>query len=107
MLSAQALAIVRLRAADKTRDELLFQGVAGPRKSLEAIIAQTGISFSAHDCRRTFGTIAASILPGYVVKRLLNHSDGQDVTGAHYVHLDEATLAKAWQAVADFVLPRP
>ena len=103
MLSVQALAIVRLRAADKTPDELLFQGVADPRKSLEAIIAQTGISFSAHDCRRTFGTIAASTLPGYVVKRLLNHSDGQDVTGAHYVHLDDATLAHAWQAVADFI----
>jgi integrase len=41
---------------------------------------QSGVPFSAHDCRRTFSAIAAGVLPGYVVKRLLNHADGNDVS---------------------------
>ena len=90
---------------NKEGDLPLFASAANPRKSAKAVIEATGIEFSAHDCRRTFATIAAARLPGYVVKRLLNHSAGNDVTAAHYVHLDEATLRNAWQVVADAVAP--
>lgn len=43
------------------------------------------------------------MLPGYIVKRLVNHADGGDVTAAHYVNIDEATLRGAWQTVADII----
>ena len=105
LLSKQALALVKARAANKAPDDLLFVGAADPRKSLQAIIDATGIPFSAHDCRRTFASIAAARLPGYVVKRLMNHASGGDVTAAHYVHLDEDTLRAAWQTVADAIVP--
>lgn len=43
-----------------------------------------GISFMLHDLRRTFITIAESIDISYAaLKRLLNHSDGNDVTGGY------------------------
>ena len=73
--------------------EPLFGRAGDPRKSLATIIKQSGAEFSAHDCRRTFVSIAASRLPGYVVKRLANHAGNGDVTAAHYVHLDEHTCA--------------
>lgn len=45
---------------------------------------QPGISFMLHDLRRTFITIAESIDISYAaLKRLLNHSDGNDVTGGY------------------------
>ena len=105
-LSTPALAIVRARCANKEADELVFAGAKYPQRTLTAIIAATGISFSAHDLRRTFATIAAARLPGYVVKRLLNHADGSDVTLAHYVQFDEVTMRAAWQIVADAIVPK-
>ena len=97
--------MVKSRAANKAPDDLLFVGAADPRKSLQAIIDATGIPFSAHDCRRTFASIAAARLPGYVFKHLMNHAAGGDVTAAHYVHPDEDTMRAAWQTVADAIVP--
>jgi len=43
-----------------------------------------GIEFTQHDLRRTFITIAESLdIPYAALKRLLNHSDGNDVTGGY------------------------
>lgn len=43
-----------------------------------------GISFMLHDLRRTFITTAESLDISYAaLKRLLNHSDGNDVTGGY------------------------
>ncbi len=43
-----------------------------------------GIKFCLHDLRRTFVTIAESLDISYAaLKRLLNHSDGNDVTGGY------------------------
>lgn len=43
-----------------------------------------GIKFCLHDLRRTFITIAESLdIPYAALKRLLNHSDGNDVTGGY------------------------
>ncbi len=104
-LSKQALVLVRARAANKEDEDFVFAGAKHPRETLASIIAETGIPFSAHDLRRTFATIAAARLPGYVVKRLLNHADGGDVTLGHYVQFDEATMRTAWQLVADAIVP--
>ncbi len=103
LLGSQARKIVASRVGKRPPVELLFESVADPRKSLRKIIKASGVEFSAHDCRRTFGSIAASLLPGYVVKRLMNHGHGNDVTGAHYVNLDEGALRDGWQKVADFI----
>lgn len=103
LLSKQAKAIAKGRVAGKKPEELLFDQAADPRKSIARIIRESSVPFSPHDCRRTFSSIAASALPGYTVKRLMNHANGNDVTAAHYVNLDEATLRGAWQAVADII----
>jgi integrase len=41
-----------------------------------------GIKFCLHDLRRTFITVSLDI-PYAALKRLLNHSDGNDVTGGY------------------------
>jgi integrase len=107
LLSTQAQDIVARRVGKRASNEFLFEASVDPRKSLRKIVKASGVEFSAHDCRRTFGSIAASLLPGYVVKRLMNHGHGNDVTGAHYVNLDEKVLRKGWQEVADFVASQP
>jgi hypothetical protein len=68
---------------------------------LANVIEASGVPFSPHDCRRTFSTTAANLLPELVLKRLLNYAVGDDVTAGHYVHLGEADLRGAWQRVAD------
>jgi integrase len=107
LLGTTASKIVARRVADRPADEFLFESAVDPRKSLRKIMKASGVAFSAHDCRRTFGSIAASLLPGYVVKRLMNHGHGNDVTGAHYVNLDERTLREGWQKVDDFIGAQP
>jgi integrase len=43
-----------------------------------------GIEFTQHDLRRTFITVAESLdIPYAALKKLLNHSDGNDVTGGY------------------------
>ena len=38
-----------------------------------------------------------------LLKRMMNHAAGGDVTLGHYVAKSEAQLRAGWQAVADFV----
>lgn len=46
----------------------------------------SGITFTLHDLRRTFVTIAESLdIPHYALKRLLNHRTGGDVTGGYII----------------------
>jgi integrase len=46
----------------------------------------SGVSFSLHDLRRTFITVAESLdIPAYALKRLLNHRADGDVTGGYIV----------------------
>jgi len=53
---------------------------------LRRIVAKSGVSFSLHDMRRTFITIAESLdIPAYALKRLLNHRADGDVTGGYIV----------------------
>ena len=68
---------------------LILNGVAS-QDELDIKIAkdpehiQPGISFMLHDLRRTFITVAESLdIPYAALKRLLNHSDGNDVTGGY------------------------
>lgn len=56
------------------------------KKFLDRVEAGSGVSFTLHDLRRTFITIAESLdVPYYALKRLLNHRANGDVTGGYIV----------------------
>lgn len=56
------------------------------KKFLQRVSAGSGVSFTLHDLRRTFITIAESLdVPYYALKRLLNHRANGDVTGGYIV----------------------
>lgn len=75
-----------------------------PRKLLAGVIADCGITFTPHDLRRTFATVADSLeTSGYAIKRLLNHKSGSDVT-AGYIMNDVDRLRKPMQMITDFML---
>lgn len=64
----------------------------------------SGIEFTMHDLRRTFVTIAQSLdVPAYALKRLLNHRDGNDVTGG-YIVISADRLRAPVQQIAEYVL---
>jgi integrase len=74
------------------------------RYAQAAIEKESGVSFCIHDLRRTFATIAESLdVPGYALKRLLNHADGADVT-AGYIVASTERLREPMQRVTDYVL---
>lgn len=61
-----------------TADELTVKAAQNPDDIVE------GIKFCLHDLRRTFITVAESLdIPYAALKRLLNHSEGNDVTGGY------------------------
>lgn len=77
--------------------------VGDPRKTLGTINAAAGVTITGHDLRATFASVAEELVSAYTLKRMLNHAEAGDVTGAHYVGKSEAQLRAGWQAVADFV----
>lgn len=75
-----------------------------PRKQMAKVIATSGVSFTVHDLRRTFITIAESLdIPAYALKRLLNHKSNSDVT-AGYIVIDVERLRRPMQQIADYIL---
>ncbi len=74
------------------------------RYAQAAVEQASGVSFSIHDLRRTFATIAESLdIPAYGLKRLLNHADGADVT-AGYIVANVERLREPMQRITDYVL---
>ena len=102
LLSSQALAIVKHRIEGKKPHAPLFD-VVDARKTLRAINQGSGVRIGGHDLRATFASVAEDLVSHYVLKRMLNHADGGDVTGGHYVGKSEAQLRAGWQAVADLI----
>jgi integrase len=75
-----------------------------PRKQMAKVIETSGVSFTVHDLRRTFITIAESLdIPAYALKRLLNHKMNNDVT-AGYIMNDVERLRKPMQQITDHLL---
>lgn len=75
-----------------------------PRSVLRKITQTSGITFTIHDLRRTFITVAESLdIPAYALKRLLNHKMTNDVT-AGYIVTDVERLRKPMQMITDFLL---
>jgi len=76
------------------------------RYCLHAVTQQSGISFTCHDLRRTFATIAESLdLSAYAIKRLLNHKQQRDVTSGYIIN-DTERLREPMQRITDFVLAK-
>lgn len=69
----------------------------------QAVLKQTGLWISPHDLRRTFASIAAELLPAYLLKRLTNHANGADVT-LGYVIKSVADLREPMQKVENAIL---
>lgn len=64
----------------------------------------SGVSFTLHDLRRTFVTVAESLdIPHYALKRLLNHRTDGDVTGG-YIVMDVERLRRPVERVAERIL---
>jgi integrase len=75
-----------------------------PRKVMEKVITNSGVTFTLHDLRRTFITIAESLdIPAYALKRLMNHKMNHDVT-AGYIVMDVERLRAPMQMIADHLL---
>lgn len=80
--------------------------MAIPRWPLDQVTLKTGVEFSSHDLRRTFATIAeASLLPETIIKRLLNHTTDNNVTGG-YIRTEANTHKQAIDRIAGFIQDR-
>lgn len=74
------------------------------KKFTARVEQRSGVSFTLHDLRRTFVTIAESLdVPHYALKRLLNHRLSGDVTAGYIVSQPER-LRGPVEAVADRIL---
>jgi integrase len=77
--------------------------VVSLKDSQRNVIEASGVSFTLHDLRRTFTTVAESLdIPGYALKRMLNHSDGADVT-AGYIVASVERLREPMEKVAEYL----
>ncbi|MBL4571835.1 MAG: integrase family protein [Gammaproteobacteria bacterium] len=75
-----------------------------PRTAVERVADLSGVPFTLHDLRRTFITIAESLdIPGYALKRLLNHKDPNDVT-AGYIISSVERLRGPMNQIAAFIV---
>ena len=102
MLSRQAMDIVERNCRGRKPDDPLFP-IVDARKTLAWINAQAGTHVQGHGLRATFASIAEELVSGAVLKKMMNHAAGGDVTFGHYVAKSEAQLRSGWQIVADFV----
>lgn len=102
LLSRQALELAKAYCKDRKPDTPLFP-IVDARKTLARINTEAGTTVQGHGLRATFASIAEELVSGGVLKRMMNHAAGGDVTLGHYVGKGEAQLRAGWQTVADFV----
>ena len=95
-----------VRKGEQKTADFVFPGenggrAADPRLRSEEIVKKSGITFTPHDLRRTFATVAESLdLSWKTVKSLLNPKMEDDVT-AGYVVSDAERMRAAMQAITD------
>lgn len=78
--------------------------IVEPRKQFNKVIAWSGVSFTLHDLRRTFITVAESLeLSQYAIKHLVNHKMPNDVT-AGYIVMDPERLRPAMEMITQALL---
>lgn len=91
-------------------NEYVFPGAGGvghiteQRKQMAKVIQESGVTFTIHDLRRTFITIAESQdISAYALKNLLNHKMNNDVT-AGYIINDVERLREPMQKITSYLL---
>ncbi|MBF0293528.1 MAG: integrase family protein [Nitrospinae bacterium] len=109
-LSDHVHGLLARRYEKRGAGEFVFSGeseggyLVEPKRQMKKVSAMSGITFSIHDLRRTFATVADSLeLSAYALKRLLNHAQGGDVT-AGYIGDDVERLRLPMQRIADAIL---
>ena len=98
------------RRSQQRRSAYVFDGTGKkgyliePKRWIARVQTVSGVTFTLHDLRRTFATIAEGLeIPPYTLKRLLNHKMRQDVT-AGYIVSDMERLRGPMQKITDYVL---
>jgi integrase len=89
----------------RSRIGLIF----GPRidRWISLSAAKGGVEFSAHTLRRTFASAASKLLGNpTMVKTLLNHSMGNDVTAHNYIRFEREDLRAAMTHIEEFFLSK-
>lgn len=109
-LSDYLLQMLQRRKAAHKGSDWVFPGPGKsghfqePKKAVAWVRENSGVSFTLHDLRRTFITIAEGMdISAYTLKRLLNHKDKRDVT-AGYIVLNVERLREPMQRIATFIL---
>ena len=75
-----------------------------PKAQVQKVIQASKVSFTLHDLRRHYITLADSLdLSSFCIKRLVNHSIGSDVTSG-YVVSDVERLRGPMQKIEDKIL---
>jgi len=91
-LSDYLLNLLRQRKDSAGSSPWVFPGkgpaghIVEPKKFSQRVAAASGVTFTLHDLRRTYITIAESLdISHYALKRLLNHRSSADVTGGYII----------------------
>ena len=99
-----------LQRKNSASNEYVFQRASGTgyvseqRKQMAKVIKESGTSFTIHDLRRTFLTVAESLdISAYAVKRLANHKMSNDIT-AGYIVSDVERLREPMQKITNQLL---
>jgi integrase len=78
-----------------------------PKKQIKKICDAAELTFTIHDLRRTFITIAERLdIPAYALKRLLNHKIRKSDVTAGYIITDVERLRKPMQQISDYILSK-
>jgi integrase len=98
------------RRQAKAVGPFVFPGNSGyghlvePRSQMLRVTERSGVSFTLHDLRRTFVTVAESLdIPYYAIKQLVNHKAAGDVT-AGYIITNFERLRVPMQRITDELL---
>lgn len=101
----QVLALLRRRMAAAPEGKQVFGDAKrfDPRKSLTKLRDAVGSDLTYHDLRRTFLSVAEEqAVPYSLLKKMGNHSVGNDVTLKHYANtVEHETLRPYMQRVND------
>ncbi len=84
--------------------ENLGNPINDPRRALRYLRKELSLDITIHGFRRSFATYAEFIdLSQYVIKRLLNHTMGRDVTAVHYIQRDINRLRAALTKIESYI----
>lgn len=107
-LSNFLVELLKKRCAYKKQSDWIFQSsrlrdkpISAGTGILRRVRVKSGIQFTFHDLRRTFLTMGEKLdVPTYALKRLVNHSVSNDMTG-RYLILDLERLRSHMSRISD------